>query len=100
MKLTKVRIQNFQCIHDSTEFDVDDITCLVGKNESGKTAILKALHGFNPMNSAASYSRDDYPVSKNDIINTITNVIEVTFAIEKEAIDKIEEFTTCECFKH
>ena len=30
MKLTKVRIANFQSIHDSTEFDIADVTCLVG----------------------------------------------------------------------
>jgi energy-coupling factor transporter ATP-binding protein EcfA2 len=28
----------------------EDVTCLVGKNESGKTTILKALHRLNPAN--------------------------------------------------
>ena len=28
MKFTKVRIKNYKCIHDSTEFNIDDITCL------------------------------------------------------------------------
>ena len=50
MKLTKVRITNFQSIHDSTEFDIADVTCLVGKNEAGKTALLKALYRLNPLN--------------------------------------------------
>ena len=50
MKLTKVHITNFQSIQDSTEFDIDDVTCLVGKNESGKTALLKALYRLNPIN--------------------------------------------------
>ncbi len=44
MKLLTVRVQDFKCIEDSTEFSVADVTCLVGKNESGKTAVLKALH--------------------------------------------------------
>jgi predicted ATP-dependent endonuclease of OLD family len=44
MKLQKVQIKDFRCIDDSGEFVIDDVTCLVGKNESGKTAILKALH--------------------------------------------------------
>jgi predicted ATP-dependent endonuclease of OLD family len=43
MHLVSVRIQDFRCIEDSTEFPIADVTCLVGKNESGKTAILKAL---------------------------------------------------------
>ena len=63
MKLTKVRITNFQCIHDSTEFDIGDITCLVGKNESGKTALLKALYRLNPINAVDGNFEptDDYP---------------------------------------
>ena len=49
MKLIKVRITNFLCTHDSGEFDIDDVICLVGKNQSGKTAILKALYNLNPI---------------------------------------------------
>lgn len=48
MRVEKVRIQNFQCIRDSGEIPLDDqITVLVGENESGKSAILKALSHFN-----------------------------------------------------
>ena len=36
MKLVKVKIENFRSVEDSTEFEVDDVTCLVGKNEAGK----------------------------------------------------------------
>ncbi len=32
MKLTKLRITNFQSIQDSTEFDIAHVTCLVGKD--------------------------------------------------------------------
>ena len=43
MKLTKVLITEFQSVLDSTEFNVGDVTCLVGKNEAGKTALLKGV---------------------------------------------------------
>lgn len=46
--MTSVRIENFKCIEDSTEFTLKPVTCLVGKNESGKTAILQALYKLNP----------------------------------------------------
>ena len=36
MQLTKVHITEFQSIQDSTEFEVGDVTCLVGKNGMGK----------------------------------------------------------------
>jgi hypothetical protein len=48
MRLLSVRIRDFRCIEDSTEFSITDVTCLVGKNESGKTAILKALYKLKP----------------------------------------------------
>ncbi|MBS1725259.1 MAG: AAA family ATPase [Armatimonadetes bacterium] len=48
MKLKKVRVQNFRSIEDTGEFSIDDLTCLVGKNEAGKTAILQALQSVFP----------------------------------------------------
>ena len=49
MNLTSVRVQNYKCIDDSGEFSVQDLTCLAGKNESGKTALLQALRRLNPV---------------------------------------------------
>ena len=62
MKLKSVRITNFRSIDDSEEFEIDDVTCLVGKNESGKTAILKALHKLNPSSGSNEFVKErDYP---------------------------------------
>lgn len=49
MKLTSVRVQNYKCIDDSGEFSIRNLTCLAGKNESGKTALLQALRRLNPV---------------------------------------------------
>ena len=97
MKLTKVRITNFQCLHDSEEFDIGDVTCLVGKNESGKTAILKALHKFNSFNSQDSFVQTDFPISKKSSFASNTTVVEATFSLEKEDIISIQNFIGCEC---
>lgn len=53
-------------MEDSTEFSLDGVTCLVGKNESGKTALLKALHKLNPDEGAkeAFEPAKDYPRRK------------------------------------
>ncbi len=48
MQLKSFRVLFYRPILDSGWVDVDDITVVVGKNESGKTALLKALHKFNP----------------------------------------------------
>ena len=50
MLLKSVHVTQFKCVKDSTEFTVDPkVTCLVGKNESGKTAILQAIEKLNPI---------------------------------------------------
>lgn len=64
MKLTKAKVENFRSVEDSQEFTIDKaITCLVGKNESGKTTLLTALYRLNPIFEADSkYDKTkDYP---------------------------------------
>ena len=63
MKLTKVRVSDFQSVRDSTEFDIGDVTCLVGKNEAGKTALLQAMYRLRPIvDTDVGYNvTDDYP---------------------------------------
>lgn len=49
MKLRSVNVSHFRNIVDSSDVRVeDDVTCLVGKNESGKTSFLQALYRLNP----------------------------------------------------
>lgn len=50
MKLTptQFRVLNYRNIDDSGWIQIDRVTAFVGRNESGKTSLLKALHKFNP----------------------------------------------------
>jgi len=62
MRLISVRVENFKCVEDSTTFSIDDVTCLVGKNEAGKTALLEALHKLNPASQdEANFNEEEYP---------------------------------------
>lgn len=63
MKLRNVRIRMFKNILDSTDVKIEDkVTCLVGKNESGKTAFLLALDRLNPARLSPKFSvPDHYP---------------------------------------
>jgi predicted ATP-dependent endonuclease of OLD family len=61
VKLTSVRIQNFKSVVDSGPFRVDDVTCLVGKNESGKSAVLDALYKLNPVEVEDRLGELDFP---------------------------------------
>lgn len=63
MKLAKARVQNYRSVEDSGTFEIGNLTCLVGKNEAGKTAILSALRALRPSKSQ-SFDIDetiDYP---------------------------------------
>ncbi len=101
MKLTNVRITEFQSILDSNEFEINDITCLVGKNEAGKTAVLKALYRLNPIvKSDGKYDvTDDYPRKEvEDYKQAVengerepANVVTATFQLENIEIESIQE---------
>jgi hypothetical protein len=53
----------FRNILDSSPVEIDpNITCLVGKNESGKTAFLHALYRFDPIRTNVTFSvPEQYP---------------------------------------
>ena len=109
MKLTSVHITNFRSVQDSTEFQIGDVTCLVGKNESGKTALLQALYRLNPV--IEKHGRfdvtEDYPrrfVSDyNEDIETgnrkPAKVVGATYSLEQEDIIAVEEAFGSECFR-
>ncbi len=63
MKLKTVQVTNFRSVEDSDAFEIGDVTCLVGKNEAGKSAILLALAALNPHpeTPAALDKERDYP---------------------------------------
>ncbi|TFB36415.1 AAA family ATPase [Pseudomonas sp. F01002] len=49
MKLESFRVRNYRSINDSGEIAVSRITALLGRNESGKSNLLRALHSLNPI---------------------------------------------------
>ncbi len=57
MRIEKIRVQNFLSIKDSSEINFNEKTiCLIGKNESGKTSLLRALQSFD---SDSEFSIED-----------------------------------------
>lgn len=63
MKLISARVTNYKNIIDSGEFTLDDVTCLVGKNQSGKSTLLQALYRLNPVEAGLHQFNyeSDYP---------------------------------------
>ncbi|MDE0268101.1 MAG: AAA family ATPase [Acidimicrobiaceae bacterium] len=94
MKLISIKVGPYRNILDSDTVQIDEqVTVLVGKNESGKTNLLHALHALNPANGSRSINRLDYPrwlQKKHKRAGTYQRAqpIEVTFHLTDE--EKIE----------
>lgn len=64
MHISKIKIHNFRSVQDTSWIEISKLTCLVGKNEAGKTNFLTPLWKFNPaINDSASKlnPKNDYP---------------------------------------
>lgn len=64
MKLLKFRVTEFRSVLDSGWIEVENITALIGTNESGKTNILLPLWKLNPADEGEIDLQDDLPRDK------------------------------------
>ena len=93
MKLVEVQVTKFRNILDSGSVQVQpDVTCLVGKNESGKTAFLHALYRLLPARGNVALSvHDQYPawLEKRDRLRGVNldDVRPVRATFELDAAD-------------
>lgn len=61
MKLKQFRVTNFRSVEDSGWIEVDDVTALIGVNESGKTNLLLPLWKLKPARDGDIQPTSDYP---------------------------------------
>lgn len=58
---TRFRVLNYRNIDDSGWIPLERVTAFVGRNEAGKTALLKALHKFNPAIKEPYNAQREFP---------------------------------------
>lgn len=97
MKLKSVEIKKYKSFEESQKFEIeDDITILVGMNESGKTSALEVIAKTNYFQEDESFKLNtthDYPrrqKKKMDKLGIIPEAIICTYEIDKDLIQKIE----------
>lgn len=61
LRAERFRVQNYRNIDDSGWIPVERVTNFVGRNESGKTALLKALHKLNPATAEPYNPQREFP---------------------------------------
>lgn len=101
MILKKLRVQNYKAIEDSTEFSIDKVTCLVGKNEAGKTALLQALYKLEPVvesdaefDAVEEYPRrflSDYEDKVKNDPKQVANVLTTEWELETADLEAVEQ---------
>src|SRR5712671_7049551 len=93
MKLTAFRIQRYKSILDSGWIEVSPLTVLVGKNESGKTTVLRALHKFNPFDPEPYMLDREWPRSQRKGRSENQVVCSTRFALSPEESGEMEAIT-------
>ncbi|MBS20956.1 MAG: hypothetical protein CL739_02535 [Chloroflexi bacterium] len=96
MKLTRARVVNYRSIDDSSWVNIDDVTALVGKNESGKTAFLQAIRKINSISgdedgfTIRDYPRKGYIKYKKIHEQNPCEVAQAEFELTPEEVGEIE----------
>src|SRR6185369_8422828 len=93
MKLTAFRIHRYKSILDSGWIEVSPLTVMVGKNESGKTTVLKALHKFNPFDPEPYVLDREWPRSQRKGRTENQVVCSTRFALSAEESEEILTLT-------
>lgn len=101
IKLRKVEINKYKSFLEKQEIDIEDgVTRIVGKNESGKTALLEAMAKFNYFDSDDDSfnfnSTNDYPRGllkkyQQEYPDDDFAVISCTFEISDELLKQISD---------
>ena len=93
MKLITFRVQNFRSVNDSGTIRADDLTALVGRNESGKSNLLLALESLNPAGGRKALSAiKNFPRHRRlDECDDETLVVESTWELDDEEQESLTE---------
>lgn len=94
VKLASAEIRRYRSIEEATTFKVQpDVTCLVGKNESGKTATLQALYKSRPVDTAEFDEGLDYPSHKTRELagNAKIQAVALTYDLSESDVGAIEK---------
>src|SRR6266508_1109061 len=113
MRLKSAHVKNFKSIEDSGTVAIDDaVTVLVGQNESGKTAFLKALDKAHPIEKGARFDVvADYPrkglnAHEPHHANSPAEVVVLTYQLTQEEIATVNtdlavnRLNELECLTH
>ena len=99
MLLTKFRVTEFRSVQDSGWIDAEQITALIGTNESGKTNIMLPLWKLNPAAEGQIDLQDDLPRDKYHIYRNAPQkpiFIRAQYELSTEEQGELAEIIQCD----
>jgi len=101
MRLARARVQNYRSVKDSGWFDIEhDKTILVGPNEAGKTALLRAIEHVSPgplvkpFDSLRDYPRSEYwRIQSGEVDPANVPVVTAEFELSPDDQEAIAEIS-------
>lgn len=96
MDLTNFRIRMYKGILDSNWVEVNNLTVLVGKNESGKTSLLKALYKLNPYASDPYEMDQEWPRGRLDACDPEHVVCQAEFRLSEPEKSELARIASIE----
>lgn len=93
MQLKSFRVTNFRSIKDSGDIDVSRITALLGRNESGKSNLLRGLHSLNPLEGFSALDPiKNFPRDRRlEECNDHTQVVTATWELDDNEKEELLE---------
>jgi energy-coupling factor transporter ATP-binding protein EcfA2 len=91
MRMTAFRVQNYRCIDDSGWVETGPMTAIVGRNESGKTSLLRALQKFNPPIDDLFDLAREWPRSRRKEASEESPVVTVKFEFSPDEYTQLKD---------
>ena len=93
MIIKEIEISNFRSIKHQVTNNIENVLVLIGKNNSGKSALLQAINAF-----WGNYSIDEDDFYKNQDIITNEMEIKIAFVIDDNFYKEMEYYNFLHCF--
>ncbi|MGD6933626.1 MAG: AAA family ATPase [Candidatus Bathyarchaeia archaeon] len=91
MRMIRFRVQNYKNIEDTDWVNCEALTCFVGKNESGKSSVLRGLSKLNPSDDEKYNGLKEFPRKRysTDFKQSDWAVSSVDFELSNEEMAEI-----------
>ena len=88
MKLDILNIKNYKCLKDIDSIKFNELTTIIGENDSGKTSIIDFLELMLTKNIPNEYDYGNYP--ECELNNNIEGIIE--FVLSENEIKSLSNY--------